>query len=193
MSSMYRKIMRNVQRFGAKRTTLNGSPSVGTRRARMDSAGEHQYRHVPMADGGPEPETAEEALEMPEELETEIPDEEINDDTAAVVAEETAGIEPEEEILDEISDPEASINEEEEEGISDTQLSVDWSGERIPEMTPPVSDGVDPSTQVEYTPGDNAVKEIQEPLPGLGEKLGVPPIINEVIDPSANVPEAPEE
>lgn len=185
---MIRKIMRNVMRkYGKKRTSLSGVPTVGTRRAGMHQQAEHAYRHVPMADGGPEPETPEEALEMPAELESEIPPEEINDDQAEIVAEEAAVIAPEEKILDEVADPEASVLEEETEGDTVSQMSVDWSGERIPEMTPPVSGGVPAETELIYSSGDGSLKEIQEPLPGLGQ-YGIAPKINGIEDPSANVP-----
>ena len=33
-------------------------------------------------------------------------------------------------------------------------------------------------TPLIYSSGDGSLKEIQEPLPGMGEKYGVPPIIN---------------
>ena len=186
--SMIRKIMRNVMRkYGAKRTPLSGVPAVGSQRAGMHQASEHEYRHAVMANGGPEPETPEEALEMPDDLESEIPPEEINDDQAEIVAEETAVIVPEEKILDEIADPEASQLEEKTEDDTNAQLSVDYSGERIPEMTPPVSSGVSPYTELIYSPGDGSMKEIQEPLPGLGERFGIPPKIDGVENPSANV------
>lgn len=180
--------MRNVMRkYGPKRASLSGAPAVGTKRAGMHQAAEHAYRHVTMADGGPEPETAEEALEMPADLESEIPPEEINDEQAEMVAEETAVIAPETEILDEVADPEASELEEEAESDEVSQMSVDYSGERIPEMMAPVSTPDDAFTELIYSPGDGSLKEIQEPLPGLGERFGIAPKVDGVENPSANV------
>ncbi len=185
--SMIRKIMRNIMRKGSRRTTLNGTVSVGTRRAGMHQAAEHAYRRAVMADGAPTEETPEEALEIPESLESEIPPEDINDQEAKDVAEGDAAVAPEAEILDEIADPEASINEEETDGLEEEQLSVDYSNERIPEMMPPVAGGVPADTPLVYDPGDGSLKEIQEPLPGMGERYGIPPLFNGIPDPSANV------
>lgn len=186
--------MRNVQRkWGSKRTNLGGAPAVGTRRAGMHQASEHEYQRSVMANGVPEPETVEEALEMPAEIESEIPPEEEDDQTVEMVADGEISVEPEAEILEEIADPEAAVNEEEEEAVVSDQLSVDWSSERIPVIDPPVSDPVPAETPLEYSSGDGSLKEIQEPLPGLGEKFGVPPLFNGIEDPSANVPAMPEE
>lgn len=185
--SMIRKIMRSIQRR-SERQTLAGTPTVGTRRAGMHQAAEHAFRRVAMADGAAFEETPEEALDIPGDLESEIPPEDVNDEEAEVVAEGEAVVAPEAEILDDVADPEASQNEEEtDEPEQLEQLSVDYSGERIPEMMPPVPSGVSADTPVIYDPGDGSLKEIQEPLPGIGEKLGIPPLINGVLDPSANV------
>ena len=202
MSGTVRRIMRGMLRkFGTKRTALTGTPVVGSRRAGMHQAAEHEYRRSVMADGGPEPETPEEALEMPAEMESEIPPEEEDDEAVEMVAEGEIAIEPEAEILEEIADPESSENEENEETIVSDNLSahranmaVSYTDERIPELSAPVSAPSAPDTPLVYSPGDGSLKEIQEPLPGLGERYGIAPKVDGVEDPSANVAayEAPE-
>lgn len=183
-----------------------GAALVGTRRAGMHQASEHEFQRTHMATDEHHPETPEDALDMPGAVEAEIPPvEEDDDEIVEEIAEGDAGIAAEEEILEEVADPEASENEEE--AAPETEeilgargqwpgaraaLDVDYSSERIPEMMPPVSGGVAPETELIYSPGDGEPKEIQEPLPGMGEKLGIPPIINGIIDPSANVAAAPE-
>lgn len=186
-----------------------GAALVGTRRAGMHQASEHEFQRTHMATDEHHPETPEDALDMPGAVEAEIPPvEEDDDEIVEEIAEGDAGIAAEEEILEEVADPEASENEEEaaapeteeetlgiriqDSGSSRAALDVDYSSERIPEMMPPVSGGVAPETELIYSPGDGEPKEIQEPLPGMGEKLGIPPIINGIIDPSANVAAAPE-
>lgn len=184
---MFRKIMRNAQRkWGAKRKTLNGVPSVGPRRAGMHQAAEHEYQRSRMANGVPEPETPEEALEMPAEIESEIPPEEEDDEAAEMVAEGEISVKPETEILEEISDPESSINEEKESAVISDNLSVHRAG-MAAELTPPVPDPVSEDTPLVYDPGDGSLKEIQEPLPGMGEKYGILPYGPGMEDPSANV------
>ena len=195
MASIFRKIMRNIRKTNAKRTTMGGGAAlVGTRRAGMHQAAEHEYQRSRMAEDEHHPETPEDALDMPGAVEAEIPPvEEDDDEIVEEIAEGDAGIAAEEEILEEVADPEASENEEEAAPETEEEtLAVDYSSERIPEMMPPVSGGVAPETELIYSPGDGAPKEIQEPLPGMGEKLGIPPIINGIIDPSANVAAAPE-
>ena len=68
---MIRKLMRNVQRkIAGTRATMSG-PAVGSgrlQRAGMHQAAEHEYQRARMAEGVPEPETVEEGLEMPAEL-----------------------------------------------------------------------------------------------------------------------------
>ena len=196
MSSMIRKMMRNVTRkWGAKRQTLNGRPAVGSQRAGMHQAAEHEYRRAIMQDSAPVEETAEEALDVPAEIEAEIPPvEEEDDEIVEEIAEGETAVAAEPEIVEEIADPEMAVNEEEEntEDVVE-QFSVDWSGERIPVIDPVTGGtGVSADTPLEYSSGDGSLKEIQEPLPGLGEKLGIPPLFNGIPDPSANVAAAPE-
>ena len=185
--------MRNIQRNGAKRATMGGgSALVGTRRAGMHQAAEHEYQRAVLATDEHHPETAEDALDMPGALEEEIPPvEEEDDEIVEEIAEGEKDISGEAEILEEISDPDAAENEELEDGA--TSLSVDWSQERVPVMEKPVSDPVSAETPLVYDPGDGSLKEIQEPLPGLGEKLGIAPLVDGIENPSANVPAVPEE
>ena len=187
--------MRNMRRNGAKRATMGGGAAlVGTRRAGMHQAAEHEYQRAVMASDEHYPETPEDALDMPGAVEAEIPPvEEDDDEIVEEIAEGEADISGEAEILEEIADPEAAENEETEGG--EVSLSVDWTAERIPVMDPITGGiGVPAETPLEYTSGDGSLKEIQEPLPGLGEKYGIAPKVDGVEDPSANVAdyEAPE-
>ena len=193
MASIFRKIMRNMRRNGAKRATMGGGAAlVGTRRAGMHQAAEHEFQRAHLATDEHHPETPEDALDMPGALEAEIPPvEEDDDEIVEEVAEGEADISGEAEILEEVSDPDAAENEELEDGTA--SLSVDWSQERIPVMDKPAADPVAPETPLVYDPGDGSLKEIQEPLPGLGEKLGVAPLVDGIENPSANVAAAPEE
>ncbi len=190
--SMMRKLMRNVRRtLGAR--TMGSAPAVGTHRAGMHQAAEHEYQRSRMAEAAePVEETAEDALDMPAAVEEEIPPvEEEDDEIVADIAEGDAGAAAEPEILEEIADPESAQNEE----LEDTEevtLSVDYSGERIPEMNYSVTGSSDPETPLVYSSGDGAVKEIQEPLPMMQALYGVEPYMPGVEDPSANVAEAPE-
>ena len=197
MSSMIRRLMRNVtRRFGSKRSALSGGPAVGSQRAGMHQAAEHEYQRSRMAEGEPVPETPEDALDMPGAIEAEIPPvEEEDDEIVEEIATGEETIAAEEEILEEIADPAAS---EEEETAADAQLSckpgkrtvmaVDYSAERIPVLDPVLGGiGVPAETPLEYSSGDGSLKEIQEPLPGLGEKMGIPPVVDGIPDPSANV------
>ncbi len=195
MASIFRKIMRNIRRNGAKRATMGGGPAlVGTRRAGMHQASEHEYRRAVMASDENHPETPEDALDMPGALEAEIPPvEEEDDEIVEEMAEGEANISGEAEILEEIADPEAAENEETAGEPAAAAMSVDYSGERIPVIDPVTGGtGVPAETPLEYTSGDGSLKEIQEPLPGLGEKYGIAPKVDGVEDPSANVPAAPE-
>ena len=194
MASIFRKIMRNITRNNARRETLSGSSAlVGTRRAGMHQAAEHEYQRAVLASDEHHPETVEDALDMPGALEEEIPPvEEEDDEIVEEIAEGDAVISGETEILEEIADPEASVVEETvetEEILSKRrQMAVDYSAEKIPVLEPVTGGiGVPADTPLEYSSGDGSLKEIQEPLPGLGEKLGIPPLFNGVADPSANV------
>lgn len=196
MASIFRKIMRNIRRNGAKRATMGGGPAlVGTRRAGMHQASEHEYRRAVMASDEHHPETPEDALDMPGALEAEIPPvEEDDDEIVEEIAEGEADVSGEAEILEEIADPEAAENEELEGEPAAAAMSVDWSAERIPVIDPVTGGtGVPAETPLEYTSGDGSLKEIQEPLPGLGEKYGIAPKVDGVENPSANVAAAPEE
>ena len=179
--------MRNIQKSSGKRTTMSGTAfSSGTHRAGMHQKSEHEYQRSRMTEFTEE--TPEEALDMPAEMEAEIPPvEEEDDEEVQDIAEDDGTIAADPEILEEIADPEASVNEEETETNIAETLSVDWSGERIP-VIEPVTGGVDcgPKECI-YSSGDNEVKEIQEPLPFLGEQFGVPPLFNGIENPSANV------
>ena len=196
MASIFRKIMRNMQRNGAKRETLSGSPAlVGTRRAGMHQAAEHEYQRTHLATDEHHPETPEDALDMPGALEEEIPPvEEEDDEIVEEIAEGEAVVAGETEILKEIAEPDAAENEEEvlgtryqDSGVR-ANMAVDWSSERIPALDPILGGlGVPPETPLEYNPGDGNLKEIQEPLPGIGERYGVAPRVDGVENPSANV------
>lgn len=190
MASIFRKIMRNIRRNGAKRATLSGGPAlVGTRRAGMHQASEHEYQRSVMASDEHHPETPEDALDMPGAVEAEIPPvEEEDDEVVEEIAEGEADISGETEILEEIADPDAAQNEELEGEPAAAQMSVDYSGERIPVIDPVTGGtGVPADTPLEYLRGDGSLKEIQEPLPGLGERYGIAPKVDGVENPSANV------
>ena len=65
--------------------------------------------------------------------------------------------------------------------------------QKIPVLEPVTGGiGVPADTPFEYSSGDGSLKEIQEPLPGLGERYGIAPKVDGVEDPSANVAAAPE-
>ena len=205
MASMFRKIMRSAaRRLSGHRAALGGSaPLVGTRRAGMHQAGEHEYQRAVMASAEHYPESPEDAVDMPGAVEAEIPPvEEEDDEIVEEIAEGEKDISGETEILEEIADPEASENEElEGEPASESlgsrgkpdcyqraHMTVDWTSERIPVLDPIVGGiGVPADTPLEYSQGDGSLKEIQEPLPGMGEKYGVAPVVDGVVDPSANV------
>lgn len=186
-----RKMLTNAaQKLGIRRS-MSGAVSVGTKRAGMHQAAEHEFKRALMADGVPEPETVENALDLPAALDAEIPEtEEIDEAEAEEIAAEAVEIVPDPEILEEVADP--APEEPEEEPIVD-QMAVDYSGERIPEIEPlAVTGSVEPETPLEYNPGDGSLKEIQEPLPGLGEKYGVMPLVDG-LEPVRNVAALPEE
>ena len=201
---MMRKLMRNVRRtLGAR--TMGSAPAVGSHRAGMHQAAEHEYQRSRMAEAAePVEETAEDALDMPAAVEEEIPPvEEDDDQIVADIAEGEAAAAPEEEILEEVADPESAQNEEEAEvpaeiseetlgtrgkgpGARD-RMAVDWSGERVPVLDYSVTGSSDPETELVYSSGDGSVKEIQEPLPMMQALYGVQPYMPGVEDPSANV------
>ena len=188
MASFVRKIMRGIIRGNRQQMAANG-PAVGTHRAGMHQAAEHEFQRSRMAEAvPPEPETVEDALDMPAAVEAEIPPvEEEDDEIVEEIAEGEAGIEAETEILEEVADPQAEIEEEtaeinedlgmRNEECSDVRadLAVDYSDERIPELSYEVTGSVDPDTPLEYSSQDGTVKEIQEPLPGMAEMYGVQP------------------
>ena len=213
MASMIRKIMRNVRRaVSSQQSAGRNQQSAGSKqqtagmvRAGMHQKAEHEYRRAAMAsDAAPEPETVEDALDMPGDLEAEIPPEEEQSavsgqqaDVNEEIAEDAAEIVPDEEILDDVADPMPEEPEEQaadsgqqaEEAAETVTLAVDYSGERIPDIEPlAVTGSVSPETELTYSPGDNGVKEIQEPLPGMGEKFGVPVKVNNA-DVVISVPE----
>ena len=188
MASFVRKIMRGIIRGNRQQMAANG-PAVGTHRAGMHQAAEHEFQRSRMAEAvPPEPETVEDALDMPAAVEAEIPPvEEDDDQIVEEIAEGEAEISAEEEIVDDISEPQAEIEEEtaeinEEFGMRNEEcsdvradLAVDYSDERIPELSYEVTGSVDPDTPLEYSSQDGTVKEIQEPLPGMAEMYGVQP------------------
>ena len=166
---------------------------VGSHRAGMHQKAEHEYRRKQMAEAlPPVEETPEEGLDMPASVEAEIPPAEEEDDAIVEeIAEGEGTVEADPEILDDISDPQAEIEEEvtEEAGFRNQDpgeigdaarrsgMAVDYSAERIPVMDFEVTGSVDPETPLEYTSQDGSVKEIQEPLPGMAEAYGIPPYI----------------
>ena len=186
MASFVRKIMRGIIRGNRQQMAANG-PAVGTHRAGMHQAAEHEFQRSRMAEAvPPEPETVEDALDMPAAVEAEIPPvEEDDDQIVEEIAEGEAEISAEEEIVDDISEPQAEIEEEtaeinEELGARTedrgARMAVDYSAERIPVLDPVMNAGCsDPSTPLEYSSQDGTVKEIQEPLPGMAEMYGVQP------------------
>ena len=191
MASFVRKIMRGIIRGNRQQMAANG-PALGSHRAGMHQAAEHEFQRSRMAEAvPPEPETVEDALDMPAAVEAEIPPvEEDDNEIVEEIAEGEAGLEADEEILEEVADPQAEIEEEEvESSVLSTQysaesgdaarradLAVDYSGERIPVLDPVMNAGCsDPSTPLEYSSQDGSVKEIQEPLPGMAEMYGVEP------------------
>ena len=176
MTGMIRKMARNISRaFSGQRTSMAGiaRQTGGLTRAGMHRKAEYEYQQAALAsDAAPVPETVEDALDMPDSLEAEIPSEEETtaEGIRGEIAEGTAEVAPDEEILEEVS--EAQTEEPETETVT---LAVDYSGERIPEILPPAATGsVGAETELTYSPGDNGLKEIREPLPGLGERSGVP-------------------
>ena len=189
MASFVRKIMRGIIRGNRQQMAANG-PAVGTHRAGMHQAAEHEFQRSRMAEAvPPEPETVEDALDMPAAVEAEIPPvEEEDDEIVEEIAEGEAEISAEEEIVDDISEPQAEIEEEtaeinEEFGMRNEEcsdvradLAVDYSAERIPMLDPVMNAGCsDPSTPLEYSSQDGTVKEIREPLPGMAEMYRVKP------------------
>ena len=187
MASFVRKIMRGIIR-GNRKQMANGA-AFGSHRAGMHQAAEHEYQRGRMAEAvPPEPETVEDALDMPAAVEAEIPPvEEDDDQIVEEIAEGEAEISAEEEIVDDISEPQAEIEEEtaeinEELGARTedrgARMAVDYSAERIPVLDPVMNAGASaPDTPLEYSSQDGSVKEIQEPLPGMGEMYGVEPYI----------------
>lgn len=164
----------NMSRILQKRNNI-GSPQAGAVRAGMHQAAEHEFRRSRMTVSAPEPESAEEALDLPEVLDEMIPEEE---DAMPAVAEISADDETFEMAADD-ADPEGKETQE------DT-LSVDYSGERVPAIAP-VTGGVDclPHELV-YDRGDGKVRVIPDPLGILSEK-GLYPFFPEIKNPSANV------
>ena len=158
----------------------NGA-AFGSHRAGMHQAAEHEYQRGRMAEAvPPEPETVEDALDMPAAVEAEIPPvEEDDDQIVEEIAEGEAGVEAETGILEEVADPQAEIEEETAgEQPEEVTLAVDYSAERIPVLDPVMNAGASaPDTPLEYSSQDGSVKEIQEPLPGMGEMYGVEPYI----------------
>ena len=193
MASLIRKIMRGIRRNDGAR--MQNGAVLGTHRAGMHQKSEHEYQRSRMAEAvPPELETVEDGLDMLASVEAEIPPaEEEDDEIVESIAEGEADVAADEGILEEIAEPQAEIAEEEEGGDPETeQLSVDYSGEKIPVMDVVTGGtGVDPSTPLEYTSQDGSVKEIQEPLPGM-DRYGVAPYVPGMEDPSANVAAAPE-
>ena len=179
MASFVRKIMRGIIR-GNRKQMANGA-AFGSHRAGMHQAAEHEYQRGRMAEAvPPEPETVEDALDMPAAVEAEIPPvEEDDDQIVEEIAEGEAGVEAETGILEEVADPQAEIEEETAgEQPEEVTLAVDYSAERIPVLDPVMNAGVSaPDTPLEYSSQDGSVKEIQEPLPGMGEMYGVEPYI----------------
>ena len=187
MASFVRKIMRGIIR-GNRKQMANGA-AFGSHRAGMHQAAEHEYQRGRMAEAvPPEPETVEDALDMPAAVEAEIPPvEEDDDQIVEEIAEGEAGVEAETGILEEIANPQAEIEEEtaeinEELGARTedrgARMAVDYSAERIPVLDPVMNAGASaPDTPLEYSSQDGSVKEIQEPLPGMGEMYGVEPYI----------------
>ena len=187
--SMKRKLMRSVIRVGGNRAVMSGNVSLGTQRAGMHQRSEHAWQHARMSDAEqtvipPEEVPVEEALDLPAELEAEIPpeDEEIASETAS----EDGVLAADGELLEEISDPDMAANEEEE-GVTEEQFAVDCSGERVPVLDP-VTGGVDADPrELTYDPGDGEPKLIQ--LPSVFQ-MAVEPSFAEIENPSANVPAA---
>lgn len=177
---------------------MTSGAALGSQRAGMHQKAEHEYRRKQMAEAlPPEEESVEAGLEMPASLEAEIPPVEEEDDAIVEeIAEGEGTVEADPEILDDISDPQAEIEEETEEAAASlgargkeqgARMAVDYSTERIPVLDYQVTGSVDPSTPLEYTSQDGSVKEIQEPLPGMAEAYGIPPYVPGMEDPSANV------
>ena len=113
MASFVRKIMRGIIRGNRRQMAANG-PAVGSHRAGMHQAAEHEFQRSRMAEAvPPEPETVEDALDMPAAVEAEIPPvEEDDNEIVEEIAEGEAGLEADEEILEEVAEPQAEIEEE---------------------------------------------------------------------------------
>ena len=93
MAGMTRKIMRCIRKANAEYTLTAHPSAAGTVRAGMHQKAEHAYRRSRMSDVLPE----------------EIP---AGEEALAETAEGVTGIGPDEEILEEIADPDAAAAEE---------------------------------------------------------------------------------
>ena len=169
MAGMIRKMARGISRASMAGKVRGAGGPV---RAGMHQKAEHEYRRAGMA-GGPRPGTAEDAPDLSGGPGVEIPPEE--DPETEETAEGTAEIVPDEEILEDIAEDRT-----EEPETGKVTLAVDYSGERIPDIQPlTVTGSADPRTELVYSQGDGSLKEIQEPLPGMGGKNGVPVKVND--------------
>ena len=201
MGSMVRKLMRSVRRNTGRMQASIPAQTFGTVRAGMHQAAEQAYLRSRLAESAA---AEEEKEEMPAVIGAEIPPDDA--DGGEIIEEIASGKEvivPDDEILAEIADPEASENEEAE--ISEKEIfgsrikeqgarasmSVDWSGETVPVLGPVTGGiGTAPETELVYDSGNAAVREIIYPAPVTAET--VRPFVPEAEDPSANVAAAPE-
>lgn len=200
MGSMVRKLMRSVRRNAGRMQASVPAQTFGTVRAGMHQAAEQAYLRSRLAESAA---AEEEKEEMPAVTGSEIPPDDA--DGGEIIEEIASGEEvivPDDEILAEIADPEASENEEAESGKeifgsrikeqgARASMSVDWSGETVPVLGPVTGGiGAAPETELVYDSGDAAVREIIYPAPVKAET--VRPFVPEAEDPSANVAAAPE-
>ena len=200
MGSMVRKLMRSVRRNTGRMQASIPAQTFGTVRAGMHQAAEQAYLRSRLAESAA---AEEEKEEMPAVIGAEIPPDDA--DGGEIIEEIASGEEvivPDNEILAEIADPEASENEEaeisEESGVrsekcSDPRVSMsfDRSGETVPVLGPVTGGiGAAPETELVYDSGNAAVREIIYPAPVTAET--VRPFVPEAEDPSANVAAAPE-
>ena len=116
MAGMTRKIMRCIRKANAEYTLTAHPSAAGTVRAGMHQKAEHAYRRSRMSDVLPE----------------EIP---AGEEALAETAEGVTGIGPDEEILEEIADPDAAAAEEteEDEETADTADAAEETAEAGPE------------------------------------------------------------
>lgn len=140
-----------------KHAAPNGTGTFRTR-AGMHQKNEYDYRRtVRLAQSGPEPETVEEALDLPEVIERMIPDEA---ETEVLPAEITA----DEEIIEMVDAPE---EEDPAGGIEEYEESEEGTG---PGKLP-VCGGVDCAPYpLVYESGDGEVRLIPDPLGVLSEE-----------------------